>query len=116
MSTLISFAERLQAVRKKLDLSQEQLAARLDVSFAPVTRWEAGKSKPQKAQMTAFERLWEEAGLDGDLSDPSTNGAANGARRRRGVQRSTVLGNKGMEQMLWDAACSIRGQQDAPKF
>ncbi len=21
-----------------------------------------------------------------------------------------------MEQMLWDAACSIRGQQDAPKF
>ena len=21
-----------------------------------------------------------------------------------------------MEQMLWDAACSIRGQKDAPKF
>ena len=21
-----------------------------------------------------------------------------------------------MEQMLWDAACSIRGEKDAPKF
>jgi type I restriction enzyme M protein len=107
-----TLTDRLLHIRNKLDLSQEQLASRLGVSFATVNRWEAGKSKPQKAQMTAFERLWEEAGLDGDPADPS----ANGARRRRGVQRSTVLGNKGMEQMLWDAACSIRGEQDAPKF
>jgi len=32
------------------------------------------------------------------------------------LPKSTVLGNKGMEQMLWDAACSIRGEKDAPKF
>jgi type I restriction enzyme M protein len=107
-----TLTDRLLLVRHKLDLSQEQLAARLGVSFATVNRWEAGKSKPQKAQMAAFERLWEEAGLDGDPADPATNGS----RRRRGVHRSTVLGNKGMEQMLWDAACSIRGEQDAPKF
>ncbi|MBN2561759.1 MAG: N-6 DNA methylase [Phycisphaerae bacterium] len=112
MSNHPSFVERSRLLRKKLDLSQEQLAARLDVSFATINRWEAGKSKPQKAQMAAFEQLWEDAGLDGDPADPR----ANGARRRRGVQRSTVLGTKGMEQMLWDAACSIRGEQDAPKF
>src|SRR5439155_2913147 len=54
----------------------------------------------------------EEAGLgDEPEGAPTTPG-----RRRRGVQRSTVLGNKGMEQMLWDAACSVRGEQDAPKF
>lgn len=26
------------------------------------------------------------------------------------------MGTKSMEQMLWDAACSIRGEKDAPKF
>lgn len=107
------FGDKVQALRKRLGLSQEQLATKLDVSFATVNRWEAGKSKPQRAQMAAFERLLEEAEIDGDDTAPTT---PNGARQRRGVQRSAVLGNKGMEQMLWDAACSIRGQQDAPKF
>src|SRR5205807_2589355 len=37
-------------------------------------------------------------------------------RTRRGLGKSSVLGNKSMEQMLWDAACSIRGEKDAPKF
>lgn len=105
-----SFAERVQRLRQHLNVSQEQLAVRLDVSVGTVNRWEAGASKPQKAPLAAFEKLASEAGIDGETDAPS------GGRRRRGVQRSTVLGNKGMEQMLWDAACSIRGQQDAPKF
>src|SRR5205085_665929 len=37
-------------------------------------------------------------------------------RQRRGIAKNSVLGNKGMEQMLWDAACDIRGEKDAPKF
>jgi type I restriction enzyme M protein len=106
-------AERSISIRRRLSLSQEQLAARLGVSLGTVNRWESGKSKPQKAQLAEFERLCEEVGSEGPAEDTIANG--NG-RRRRGVHRSTVLGNKGMEQMLWDAACSIRGQQDAPKF
>ncbi len=93
-------------------MSQEELAGKLGVSFATVNRWEAGRSKPQRAQVAAFEKLWEEAGLDDEAPEAQTHPG----RRRRGVQRSSVLGNKRMEQMLWDAACSIRGEQDAPKF
>lgn len=104
--------ELLRGLRARLSVSQEELAARLGVSLATVNRWEAGRSKPQRAQLAAIEKLAEEAGVEGDGS----SGGEPVQRRRRGVQRSAVLGNKGMEQMLWDAACSIRGQQDAPKF
>ena len=37
-------------------------------------------------------------------------------RRRRGGGRSAAPSTKPMEQMLWDAACSIRGEKDAAKF
>jgi transcriptional regulator with XRE-family HTH domain len=37
---------RLSAIRKKLGLSQEQLARLLGVSFASVNRWEGGHSSP----------------------------------------------------------------------
>lgn len=100
---------QLRELRSKLSLSQEELASRLNVSFSTVNRWEGGKAKPQKAQVGILNKLLEEAGLDGD-------DAHKGTRRQRGVQRSEVLSNRSMEQMLWDAACSIRGEKDAPKF
>jgi type I restriction enzyme M protein len=109
-----TFPSKVQRLRQHFGLSQEELAARLGVSFATVNRWEAGKSKPQRVQLAAFEKLWLEAGLDDEAAAAAA--PVPGVRRRRGIQRSTVLGNKGMEQMLWDAACSIRGEQDAPKF
>jgi type I restriction enzyme M protein len=105
--------ERLRALRQKLNLSQEQLAARLDVSFATVNRWETGKGRPQAAQRDALERLFDEAGVD--EADPAPVVAPSG-RRRRGVAHSAALSTRSMEQMLWDAACSIRGEKDAPKF
>src|SRR5690606_14313368 len=100
------------------DLSQEQLAKRLNVAFATVNRWETGKSKPQKAQRDAILALAEEAGItaDPDVTPAGNSPEAGPARRRRGVAASRVLGNKSMEQMLWDAACQIRGEKDAPKF
>lgn len=107
------FQTRVQQIRQRLGVSQEELAAKLGISVATINRWEAGRSKPQRAQLAAFEKLWEEAGADEEEPTGSERG---GGRRRRGVQRSAVLGNKGMEQMLWDAACSIRGEKDAPKF
>jgi len=107
------FSQRVQRLRQHAGLSQEELASRLGVSFATINRWEAGKSKPQRAQVAAFDKMWVEVGVDDEAPEASQTQTG---RRRRGVQRSTVLGNKGMEQMLWDAACSIRGEQDAPKF
>src|SRR5215208_6630694 len=107
----------LRALRSKLSLSQEQLAARLGVSLPTVNRWESGKAKPQRAQREAIERLMAEAGVSEDDRADGGNGAdPTPTRRRRGVGRSKVLGTRSMEQMLWDAACSIRGEKDAPKF
>lgn len=112
------FAMRILALRNALNISQEQLAAKLNVSFATVNRWESGNVKPQKAQLMAVQQLMEEAGIaEGQESAEATASAeAIPTRRRRGVAKSAVLSNKSMEQMLWDAACSIRGEKDAPKF
>src|SRR5438067_2638173 len=111
------FHARLRALRSKLNLSQEQLAARLDVSFATVNRWEGGKAKPQKGQLEALHELFAEAGIgDGSEAELPFERKTPGHRSRRGVSKSTVLSNRSMEQMLWDAACSIRGEKDAPKF
>ena len=107
----------LQAIRAKLDLTQEQLAERLGVSFATVNRWEGGVTKPQKAARTAIATLATEAGID--AADSAVDGietAASLTRRRSRRQAATAPSTKPMEQMLWDAACSIRGARDAAKF
>ncbi len=107
MSQEIADPAALRALRTKLNLSQEQLAERLDVSFATVNRWESGKTKPQRAQVETLQKL---------IAESQEIEPAAAPRRRRGVAKSAVLGTKSMEQMLWDAACAIRGEKDAPKF
>ena len=105
----------LQAIRAKLDLTQEQLAERLGVSFATVNRWEGGVNMPQKAARIAISALAAETGIDTAKSNETKS--AVGVTGRRSRRRSTsVPTTKPMEQMLWDAACSIRGEKDAAKF
>ena len=103
----------LRAIRSHLDLTQEQLAERLGVSFASINRWEGGAIKPQKAAQEAIAALAVEAGVD--ASEP-TEAAVRVTQRRKGKGRAAVPSTKPMEQMLWDAACSIRGEKDAAKF
>jgi type I restriction enzyme M protein len=103
----------LRALRAKLNLTQEQLAEKLGVSFATVNRWEGGVAKPQKAARAVIQALAEEAGI-GDIGSTDPVDAAAGATRRR--KAASVPTTKPMEQMLWDAACSIRGEKDAAKF
>lgn len=119
MSDFLSFSHQLVALRRRLGLSQEELASRLNVSFATVNRWENGKSQPQAAQRAALAELAEAEGLELDSSlplPPPSSPETAPTRRRRGTSRSAMLSTKSMEQMLWDAACSIRGEKDAPKF
>ena len=113
-----SIASTIRAIRASLDLTQEQLADRLGVSFASVNRWEGGVNRPQKAARAAIAALAAEAGIH--TSEPGT-GATESAgrvtrRRTRRNRRGAAPSTKTMEQMLWDAACSIRGEKDAPKF
>ena len=107
----------LRAIRARLDLTQEQLADRLGVSFATVNRWEGGLTMPQKASQVAIAALAAEAEID-TTNPPAvdTESAARVTRRRSRRRRAPVPSTKPMEQMLWDAACSIRGAKDAAKF
>ncbi len=55
------------------------------------------------------------AGLDETAISEPANAAAR-VTQRRARRHSTTPSTKPMEQMLWDAACSIRGEKDAAKF
>jgi type I restriction enzyme M protein len=117
MTNDLAFASTLRAIRANLNLTQDQLAERLGVSFATVNRWEGGANIPQKAAQAAIAALALEAGVDMDDSALKPEEAASQiTRRRRGAGRSGTPSTKSMEQMLWDAACSIRGEKDAAKF
>ena len=69
---------------------------------------------PQKAAREVIAALAQEAGIDAAEDTTESEPAAGVTRRRRGVVATPST--KPMEQMLWDAACSIRGEKDAPKF
>ena len=117
MSDLQAVPPTLQAIRARLDLTQEQLAERLGVSFATVNRWEGGVTMPQKAARTAISALAADVGID--ATEPvvdEAEAATRVTRRRSRRQKDAVPTTKPMEQMLWDAACSIRGAKDAAKF
>lgn len=109
MTNFVNTAELLRGIRSALGLSQEQLAERLAVSVATVNRWEAARNQPQKAAKEAIEALAEDAGLvSRDRGEPKA--------RRPSRSRASENSTHDMEQMLWSAACSIRGEKDAAKF
>ena len=77
---------------------------------------------PQKAARTAIAALAAEAGVDTDAPGIDEAESAASVTRRRSRRRQAATPSSGpmdmqeMEQMLWDAACSIRGAKDAAKF
>ncbi len=105
----------LRAIRARLDLTQEQLAERLGVSFATVNRWEGGDTKPQRAAQEAILALARDAGVE-EAAEDAEEAAVQVTRRRGRRATAATPTTKPMEQMLWDAACSIRGEKDAAKF
>ncbi|MDR2837891.1 MAG: type I restriction-modification system subunit M N-terminal domain-containing protein, partial [Azonexus sp.] len=113
MTNQANLPATLRALRAQLTFTQEQLADRLGVSFATVNRWEAGASKPQRAQAQAIAALMQEAGIEADAADAGNTSTLPRRARSRAAAAPTT---KPMEQMLWDAACSIRGEKDAAKF
>lgn len=50
-----TFSERVKKVRRQLNLSQEDLAHAIGVSFATVNRWENAKSSPSKLARKSFD-------------------------------------------------------------
>lgn len=50
----MAFSNDIQAIRKRLFLSQEDFAKEIGVAFSTVNRWEAGKSSPNYKTMRKF--------------------------------------------------------------
>jgi type I restriction enzyme M protein len=72
MTKIEKQSDILRAIRGKLNLTQEQLAERLGVSFATVNRWEGGSNAPQKAALEVIAALAREAGIDDTEGDAQT--------------------------------------------
>ena len=98
----------LKQLRLKYDLTQEELAAKIGVAFSTLNRWENARSVPRNKAIQAITML-----IDEEL-DPADSVQDDHKKRR--TLKSDLLATKSMEQMLWSAACSIRGEKDAPKF
>ena len=54
-----NYSELVKEVRRQLELSQEDMARELGVSFATVNRWENGKTNPSKMAQNAFNQFCE---------------------------------------------------------
>ncbi|MBQ7347883.1 MAG: helix-turn-helix transcriptional regulator [Clostridia bacterium] len=53
----MTFAENVKHVRIQLNLTQEDLAHELGVSFATVNRWENGSYNPSRLAKKTFENF-----------------------------------------------------------
>ena len=60
----MTFSEKVKAVRNQLQITQEELAHQLGVSFATVNRWESGAYKPSKMGQRVFEEFVEKKNLN----------------------------------------------------
>lgn len=56
----INLVKEIRELCSKLDLTQEQFAAKVGVTFSTVNRWESGKSTPSPLAMRRIEELREE--------------------------------------------------------
>ncbi len=64
-----NFPELVKEVRRQLELSQEELAHALGVSFATVNRWENGKTTPSKLAQRQFNEFCSNKRENGELTD-----------------------------------------------
>jgi putative transcriptional regulator len=66
------FTELLKALRQRRDLTQEQLAHEIGVSFSTVNLWENGRRRPQPFLAKKIFELAHLAGLNPvDFKDPN---------------------------------------------
>jgi predicted ATPase/DNA-binding CsgD family transcriptional regulator/DNA-binding XRE family transcriptional regulator len=85
-----SVGERLRDLRRRLGLSQEQLARRLGVSFATVNRWEAGRTQISAKSRAALAELEAEVAAGGAVG--GTGGTDESAALP--VARSSFVGRE----------------------
>jgi len=62
-----NISDFIKEIRKQLDLSQEDLARELGVSFATINRWENGKTAPSRLAKAQLMSLCKEKTAQGLL-------------------------------------------------
>lgn len=140
MADDIEIASLIGELRDRLGLSQEKLAAQLKVSLPTINRWQKGRVKPDPRAVHLIQQFLQRLGpeykdfyqryfsgtaqavlFDQDFPSLQTNRAKRRATPpvsggEPAVRNEISLDTKSMEGLLWKAACSIRGEKDAPKF
>ncbi len=97
-------------------LPQEKLAARIKISLPTINRWKSGRHAPDQLGIAALEKYVRKLGAEhADLLEKYF-GKKRKSRKADAETPATAFDTKDMETMLWKAACSIRGEKDAPKF
>ena len=54
----MTLGQRIRLYRKKLNISQEELGARLGVSRQAVSKWETGTADPSTSNLLALAKLF----------------------------------------------------------
>lgn len=65
----MTFAESVKNVRVQLNLTQEELAHKLGVSFATVNRWENGSYNPSRLAKITFANFCKENNINNGEKD-----------------------------------------------
>ncbi len=65
----LSFPEQVKFVRMILQLSQTELAEKIGISYATVSRWERENRTPQLAMLGKFYSFCMRNGIEVDLTD-----------------------------------------------
>ena len=62
----MELSKKVRLVREKLEISQEDLARALNVSYATINRWENSKTKPTRMALAVFYDYCEKHGIGFD--------------------------------------------------
>lgn len=63
----MSFDEILKCIRKKLNITQEQLARDLNVSFSTLNRWENSRNIPSRLARMRLVEFCTEKGISSEI-------------------------------------------------
>ena len=58
--------QKIKELRRKMGLTQEDLARQLEVSLSTVQRWEGKGTKPIRLARREIKKLLQKAGINGD--------------------------------------------------
>lgn len=76
------FRSQVKELREQLHLTQEAMAESLGVSFATVSRWENGWTKPSQLAVRQIEQLCQRNNVASLSDHPSKSGTKRGDRAK----------------------------------